>query len=1111
MIARKADLEDATLTPDQEREARLRSKPPYMQNRELSWLEFNKRVLEQGSDPSVPLLERLQFVSIFWSNLQEFFMVRVGSLTDLSLLKKEPIDNKSKMTPSEQLDAVYTRCHELYPVQEQIYTDLEKELAAAGVRHLSYSDLDADQEAFVQDWMRANVMPFLQPQIINARHPFPHLENGSIYIIVRLTDAPSKKKKDMTDEEKKQEKEERKRIKNLGAEGVMLGLIPLPKQAPRLIVLPGEGFSYLLLEDAMENCVSEVFSMYNVKHANTICITRNADLDATEGADERDDDYREYMKKILKRRSRLAPVRLESRHKLSSTVSEFLLARLNLKPHQVYTTSVPLDMSYVFALPGMVDEETGKALTSKPFAPAWPAEVKRNERIIDQVQERELLLSYPYESMDPFVQLLREAAVDPDVISIKITLYRLASQSHLAEALIAAADAGKEVTALFELRARFDESNNIRWSQRFEEAGCNVIYGFHDYKVHSKICSIVRRTPNGPQYITQLGTGNYNEKTAKLYTDFSFITTDPDIGADATVFFRNMGMETRSREYQTIVVAPLQIKQLLTEKIDEQIALSREGAPCGLFFKTNSITDKDIIEKLAQASQAGVPVTMLVRGISCIVPGVEGYTDNVRIVSIVGRLLEHSRIYGFGPHDDMQLYLSSADLMTRNLDKRIEIAWPLLHEDARKKVLHYIDTCMADTAKLRELLPDGTYTDLRALATEEDRKAGRFFNAQETLIAEAKAASDAALEDELSEKSAFEKLSMKASVERRAAARERSAIIDLEEIYREALQHEMPAADADTLKPFIDAAAKTFVDAAAKTFAEMNAAGLAVAEAAAKAESDAAASADGPAEGTAAAEKAIDAAETEAELILHGAEENVEVAEARAEAVLDEAESNVEAMLDAAEAGPAGAPAGEQAAATAAGAAEPGTGEGAGAEAGEPDRLDGETPGGSAAEDAGGAEAGDAAATAAAPSAAAAGAEALEAAEAMAKVAEASTESAESAARTIVSSAQAEADEIESQTQAMLDAAQAEAETILDAAEANAAIAEAEIRNIEAAERATEEPAAAGGSGAGEAEASGAAETAEARADAGNDAAEAEAAATPEKRGFFSRLFGRKR
>ena len=341
-----------------------------------------------------------------------------------------------------------------------------------------------------------------------------------------------------------------------------------------------------------------------------------------------------------------------------------------------------------------------------------------------------------------------------------------------------------------------------------------MIYGFHDYKVHSKIYAIVRRTPQGVQYITQLGTGNYNEKTARLYTDFSFITTNPDIGYDALVFFQNMGMESASRAYQTIRVAPLQIKQEVCERIDKQIDLAQQNLPCGLFFKTNSITDKDIIEKLAEASQAGVPITLLVRGISCLVPGLEGYTDNIRVVSIVGRLLEHSRIYGFGPHDNMQLVLSSADLMTRNMDKRVEIAWPLLGQEIRAKAMHYIDTCLADTAKLRELKPDGSFTELLELATDEERESGTYFNAQETLIAEAKKASEIALEEELSEKSAFDKLSMRAHADRKTAARERAAVADLEEIFREALQHNMPAADDEALKPFIKAAAKTFAEVA---------------------------------------------------------------------------------------------------------------------------------------------------------------------------------------------------------------------------------------------------------------------------------------------------------
>ena len=722
---------------------------PYMQNRELSWLTFNERVLDQGADETVPLLERLNFISIFWSNLQEFFMVRVGSLTDLSLLKKQVLDSKTGMTPAEQLTAIHKRCHELYPVQEQTYAEVRQALAAHGVHHLRPADLNDEQRAFLADYTAANIMPFLSPQIINSRHPFPHLENGSLYVIVRLNEEVGPKKSKKKDKAKDGKTVKAAKIhpsaeesENLGAEGVTVGILPMPRQCARVIKLPGEGFQFILLEHAVEMTAAQVFSMYTVKHTNVLCVTRNADLDATENTDESDEDYREHMKRILKKRGRLAPVRLESERPLSSVLQELLLDRLNLKPHQTYVTSVPLDMSWTWGLGSNLPEQERMALSNPPFTPQWPACLDRNRSIIEQVCEREVLLSYPYESMDAFVQLLREAAADPTVISIKITLYRLARQSHLAEALIAAAESGKQVTALFELRARFDESNNIEWSQRFEEAGCNVIYGFRDYKVHSKICCITRQTENGLQYITQLGTGNYNEKTAKLYTDLSFITADETIGRDATEFFRNMQLENASDNYDILSVAPLQIKPGIIANIDEQIALAREGKPCGLFFKTNSVTDKDIIVKIAEASQAGVPVTLLVRGISCLVPGVPGYTDNVRVVSIVGRLLEHSRIYGFGPRENIKIYLSSADLMTRNMEKRVEIAWPILDEGLRNQVLDYIATCLRDTAKLRELKADGTYTKLGELAKPDEPK----FESQDFLIKEAQRARAAAAE-----------------------------------------------------------------------------------------------------------------------------------------------------------------------------------------------------------------------------------------------------------------------------------------------------------------------------------------------------------------------------
>jgi polyphosphate kinase len=723
---------------------------PYMQNRELSWLEFNKRVLELASDESIPLFERLNFVSIYWSNLQEFFMIRVGSLTDLALLKKEIIDPKSGMTPTEQLDAIYARVRELYPLYEKMFFEVREQLATEGVHNLHGSELTPEQDAFAQEYFDDNVMPFLSPQIVNTRHPFPHLENGAIYIVVRLDEsiiygegeaasaatvatakAKSSKDKDKDGKGSKGAKDGKQK-QNRGAEGVTLGLIPLPKQCDRIVELPGKDTGFVLLEHLIEHFAPQVFSMYKIKHTNIICVTRNADLDATEGSEEQGEDYREHMKKILKKRKRLAPVRLESERELSNTVKKVLLDRLNLKNYQTYVCRVPLDMSYVFDIPSRVSEKKRRKLSNTPFTPAWPAALERTRPIIEQLHEKEVLLSFPYQTMNAFVQLLREAAVDPAVISIKITLYRLASQSHIAEALIAAAENGKEVTAVFELRARFDESNNIEWSQRFEQAGCNVLYGYRDYKIHSKICVITRQSPQGLEHITQIGTGNYNEKTARLYTDLYFLTCDAAIGRDAMHYFHNIALENISDDYDILWVSPLQIKQKIIAGTNEQIALKREGKPAELFFKTNSITDRELIEKIVEASQAGVKCTLLVRGISCLVPGIVGFTENVRVVSIVGRLLEHSRIYVFGPLDDAtntRVYLSSADLMTRNMDKRVEVAWPILNNDLRAEVIGYINTCLADTAKLRELLPDKSYTPLG--------ECPNLFDAQSYLIEEA--------------------------------------------------------------------------------------------------------------------------------------------------------------------------------------------------------------------------------------------------------------------------------------------------------------------------------------------------------------------------------------
>lgn len=710
----------------------------YMQNRELSWLTFNERVLDQSVDPNVPLLERMKFIAIWRSNLQEFFMVRVGSLLDLELAKETIYDSKTGMTPTEQLESVYTRVRELTPQVSEDFRTVRHQLEAQGIHQLYPDELTPHQRDQLNQYLKSNVLPLISPQIVNATHPFPHLENGALYIAVRLDNLPEPKEG--------MSKERRKALRAKAAEDVLMGIIPMPRNCPRTIKLDSEGYSFILLEHALEMVADKIFSMYPVKHANVIQVTRNADLDMYEESDEYDEDFRSHMKRILKKRSRLAPVRLESERPLSDVTERFLAKRLGLKRSQIYAVGLPLDMGYAFGLPSMVGPKLAESFVDEPASPQWPADLIRGKSIMEQVKEKDVLLSYPYESMDAFVHLLQEAATDPDVISIKITLYRLASQSRLAEALITAAENGKDVTALFELRARFDESNNIEWSQRFEQAGCNIIYGFRDYKVHSKICAITRRGADGLEFITQLGTGNYNEKTAKLYTDLSMITADPKIGEDASMFFRSMQLESATDDYQTLMVAPLMIKKGICAYIDEEIAKANAGEPAEILMKTNSVTDKDVIEKLAEASRAGVKVTMLVRGISCLVPGIEGETDNIRVVSVVGRLLEHSRIYIFGAGEDRKIYLSSADLMTRNLDKRVEIAWPVNDPHLREKVLSYFNTMLSDTAKLRELKPDGTYTELGHFVPKDAQgnPIARPFDAQDYLIKEAYVAAERA-------------------------------------------------------------------------------------------------------------------------------------------------------------------------------------------------------------------------------------------------------------------------------------------------------------------------------------------------------------------------------
>lgn len=579
-------------------------------------------------------------------------MVRVGSITDLSFVDHPITDNKSGMTPRQQINAINKECARLCAKQEEIFSQITEKLAKKGIEFVRGLQFTSAHKKFLKQYANENILPYISPQIVNAQHPFPHLENGDVYIIVELQG------------------------KERG-----LGIIPLPKRCPRIIQLPtytedeSSHVQYTLLEQVIEYIAKDVFSMYKIKHTNIISVTRNADLDVIEGSDEVGNDFREHMKRILKRRTRLAPVRLVSEMPIEKSTRDILKRRLRLREDQMFTTKVPLDMSYCSDLQDLIPAKKLEKLKYKKFTPQWPAAIDRKKSFMSQIRKQDFLLKYPYESFDPMVKLVREAALDPKVVSIRITLYRLAKESRLAEALIAAAEAGKDVVALFELRARFDENNNIKWSQRFEEAGAKVLYGFEEYKVHSKVCSIVRRKSNGKvERFTQFGTGNYNETTSKLYTDMAYFTAKDEFGQDAEEFFRNMSLENISDNYQLMRAAPMQIKQMILKKMDEQIERKKQGLPCGIFFKTNSITDIGIIRKIVQASKAGVKTTILCRGISCIVPGLDKFTENVEVVSIVGRLLEHSRIYGFGDGADMDIYLSSADLMARNMSKRVEVA-----------------------------------------------------------------------------------------------------------------------------------------------------------------------------------------------------------------------------------------------------------------------------------------------------------------------------------------------------------------------------------------------------------------------------------------------------
>lgn len=651
----------------------------FTQNRELSWLRFNERVLMEATDETVPLLERLKFIAIFTSNLDEFFMIRVGSLFDLSHFKTHTIDQKSGWTPGEQLTHIYEAVRVLYARRQQIYQEVEQQLRVHGICQLHYDELAETEVKFVRQYFKSSIAPILSPQIVDTHHPFPHLQNKALHIGAWL------------------------KYKN----NPMFAVIPVPAALPEVIFLPGGETRYIRTEEVILEHVSQIFKDDTILEKTVFCVTRNADINPDDEAFDFDsDDFRGKMKKLLRQRQRLAPVRLELSRPISETFLKYLKEHLPVTQEQVYVTNAPLKMGYAFALPAKLSENKRRALTDTPFTPGVPHGVRLNAPITPQVQAHDILLSYPFEGMDTFLHLIRESAYDPDVISIKITIYRLARKAKLVEYLCAAAEAGKDVTAFIELRARFDEQNNIDWSERLEDAGCTVIYGVENYKVHSKVCLITRRSQGSVQYITQVGTGNYNEKTALQYTDLSLITANPAIGQDANHFFQNLAIGNVSGQYEHLMVAPSSLKTGIIREIDREIAKRGEGR---IFIKMNAITDIDLIEKLKQASCAGVRVRMIVRGICCILPDIPEKTENIEVISIVGRFLEHSRVYCFGQGNDERMYIASADFMTRNTEKRVEVACPIYDQAVREKIHDLMDTCWADNVKARALQRDGSY------------------------------------------------------------------------------------------------------------------------------------------------------------------------------------------------------------------------------------------------------------------------------------------------------------------------------------------------------------------------------------------------------------------
>ena len=649
-------------------------------NRELSWLKFNERVLEEAENPENPLCERLTFASIYQSNLDEFYMVRVGSLVDQMLLAKDIRENKTNMTPKEQLDAILARTKKLNRKRDVVYEEIMESLEEYGVHMLNFHKIEKEDRNYLERYFEAEVAPVISPSIVGKRQPFPFLRNKEIYAVVVL--------------ETKKGKEKR-------------GIIPCSSAGiQRLIPVPGKTGTYMLSEELILHFVSKIFKGYHIKAKSLLRITRNADIDADALYDE-DLDYREFMVELIKARKKLAPIRLELSREMDGDVVETLCEYLEVDKNFVFRGDIPLDLSFVFQIQDGLRKRT--ELFYEKRIPQKSPMFNSHEPILDQIAKKDRFLSYPYESIKPFLTMLHEAANDEDVVSIKMTLYRVAKQSKVVEALIEAAENGKEVFVLVELKARFDEENNIGWSRLLEDAGCHVIYGLDGYKVHSKLCQIVKKKDGNVEYYTQIGTGNYNEKTARLYTDLSLMTADPKIGTEAARVFQALAMGETVEDMEHLLVAPKCLQNKVLAMIDEEIEHAKVGEQAYIGLKMNSLTDKRIMNKLVEASCAGVHIDMVVRGICCLIPGVKGQTENIHIISIVGRFLEHSRIYIFGTQERAKIYISSADFMTRNTLRRVEVAAPIEDPDIRMQIQEMFVTMLSDNRKARTMNNKGNY------------------------------------------------------------------------------------------------------------------------------------------------------------------------------------------------------------------------------------------------------------------------------------------------------------------------------------------------------------------------------------------------------------------